>query len=187
MFQYIIYYRILRPHVLLYTPEKLHFASQLGKCQAAPLRFHQPGTICSSAHPQRRKHDISPTSLHLLATHTTQVGPWHTNYRRECNFLSQTAKLANNDNEGNWLSECFNLERGGLTWRGCSAMICCFRENPAFYPKLHIRGWVFTPYFTEIVNSAGWTAGKSSTPRKHFYLKQHHNWDKCNEWSNTRA
>ena len=28
---------------------------------------------CSS-HPQRRNHDISSTCLHLLATHTTQVG-----------------------------------------------------------------------------------------------------------------
>ena len=34
------------------------------------------GTISGkkSSHPQQRKHDISPTCLHFLATHTTQVG-----------------------------------------------------------------------------------------------------------------
>ena len=63
---------------------KTTLQAKLEKCQAAPPGF-EPGSsayradalvaaLWCSFYPQRRKHDISPTCLHLLTIHT-QVGP----------------------------------------------------------------------------------------------------------------
>ena len=68
----------------LFTLPKIHFASQVEKCQAAPPGF-EPGTFCL---PGRCANPCAmvllsstvaqtwhfPTCLHLLATLTTQVG-----------------------------------------------------------------------------------------------------------------
>ena len=61
---------------------KFTLQAKLEKCQAAPLEFEPSAyradalttALWCSSHPQQRKHDISPTCLHLLATHTSQVG-----------------------------------------------------------------------------------------------------------------
>ena len=64
-----------------FTLPKIHLQAKLENCEAAPPGFEPEPyayladalttALWCSCHPQRRKHDISSTYLHLLANHTT--------------------------------------------------------------------------------------------------------------------
>ena len=87
-------YTVLRPGVSLYTPENYTLQAKSEKCRAAPQRF-EPGpsanradaltaVISCSSHPQRRKHDIFQTRLHLLLQRvgfgSVKRDTWSVNY-----------------------------------------------------------------------------------------------------------
>ena len=81
-------YRVLRPCVSLYTPENYTLQAKLKNVKPHHRDSNQgpsayradvlTAALWCSSHPQRRKHDISLTCFHLLATLTTctQVGLW---------------------------------------------------------------------------------------------------------------
>ena len=77
--------RGLRPCVSLFYIPEIHFCKpswknvkphhrDLNQGPSAYLADALTTALWCSSHPQQRKHGISPTCLHLLATHTTQVG-----------------------------------------------------------------------------------------------------------------
>ena len=75
--------RGLETTCITFTLPKIHFESQVAKMSSLTIGIGKRGpstyradvlTIALWCSPQRHKHDISQTCLHLLATHTTQVG-----------------------------------------------------------------------------------------------------------------
>ena len=93
----------LLPHVL----NQIHYASQVVRNVKPHHRVSNQGpsanradalttSLWCSSHPHRRKHDISPTYMHLLAAHTAQLGLRPQTMVGSAIFVvKQTAELAN--------------------------------------------------------------------------------------------
>ena len=82
--------RLVLPKTILYKPSwksvKLHCRNS-NQAPSDCLAYVLDAALWCTSHPQRWKHDISLTFMHLLATHTNPVG---TNNHEKLNLLTQS-------------------------------------------------------------------------------------------------